>query len=159
MGTPAKAPDRLSKVVVGFLNGSRIKGYAYDFSALKESFNLLPYEEPHQGQGTKVEMKDPKALFFVKDFSGSSEYHEPLSSDAPMHGRKIEVLFTDGEKIVGRTEGYNPQRLGSLCFSRIPRAITFASSWSPRMPAKSDLSELFLSDSRASGKRLHPAAG
>jgi hypothetical protein len=122
MGTPAKAPDRLNKVVVGFLNGSRIKGYAYDFSALKESFNLLPHEEPHQGQGTKVEMKDLKALFFVKEFSGSSEYHEPLSSDAPMHGRKIEVLFTDGEKIVGRTEGYNPQRLGFFVFLADPKS-------------------------------------
>ena len=58
MGTRAKTLDHLSKVVVGFLNGDRIRGYVYDFSALEESFNLLPQEDPLQGQERKVAMKD-----------------------------------------------------------------------------------------------------
>ena len=122
MGTPAKTLNHLNKVVVAFLNGARIKGCAYDFSALKESFNLRPQEDPLQGQGIKVEMKDLKAVFFVKDFSGNPEYHESLRADAPMHGRKIEVTFIDGEKMVGRTEGYNPQRLGFFVFPTDPKS-------------------------------------
>jgi hypothetical protein len=122
MGTPAQTPDRLNKVVVGFLNGSRVKGYAYDFSPLKDSFNLLPQENPLQGQGIKVAMKDLKALFFVRDFIGKPEYRESQLSDVPLHGRKIEVTFPDGEKIVGKTEGYNPQRLGFFVFPADPKS-------------------------------------
>jgi hypothetical protein len=122
MGTPAKTLDHLNKVVVGFLNGGRTKGYAYDFSALKESFSLLPQEDPLKGQGIKVEMKDLKAVFFVWDFSGNPEYDESPCADSPMHGRKIEVTFIDGEKIVGRTEGYSPQRLGFFLFPADPKS-------------------------------------
>jgi len=112
MGTPAKSLDNLSKVVVGFLNGGRIKGYVYDFSALEESFNLLPQDDTLQGQEIKVAMKDLKAVFFVWEFTSSPEDHESLHAGVPMGGRTIEVTFTDGEKIVGRAEGYSPQRIG-----------------------------------------------
>jgi hypothetical protein len=116
MGTPLKTPNRLNKVVVRLLNGAVLKGNTYDFSALKESFNLVPREDPLQGEALKVEVKDVKAVFFVTDFNGNPEYHEPLLADVPMHGREIEVTFTDGEKIVGRTEGYNPRKLGFFMF-------------------------------------------
>jgi hypothetical protein len=122
MGTPAKTPDRLNKVVVGFLGGRRLKGYAYDFSPLKDSFNLLPRENPLQGKAVKVEIKDLKALFFVRDFAGKPEYCESQLSGIPLHGRKIEVSFGDGEKIVGTTEGYNPQRLGFFVFPADPKS-------------------------------------
>jgi len=122
MGTFAKTLDRLDKVVVAFLNGARVKGCVYDFSALTETFHLLPQEDPLQGEGIKVEMKDLKAVFFVKDFSGNSGYHESLLVDTHMHGRKIEVTFIDGEKVVGRTEGYNPRRLGFFVIPADPKS-------------------------------------
>ena len=122
MGTPAKTLDHLNKVVVGFLRGGRIKGYVDDFSALNESFNLLPQEDPLQGQEITVEMKDLKAVYFVWDFSGKPQYHESPRADGPMHGREIEVTFTDGEKIVGRTEGYKPQKFGFFMFPPDPRS-------------------------------------
>jgi hypothetical protein len=122
MGAPAKTPDRLNKVVVGFLGGGRLKGYAYDFSPLKESFNLLPPENPLHGQGIKVDINDLKAIFFVRDFAGRPEYRESPLPGAPLHGRKIEVSFSDGEKIVGTTEGYNPQRLGFFVFPADPKS-------------------------------------
>jgi 6-phosphogluconate dehydrogenase (decarboxylating) len=122
MEMPDRTLDRQNKVVVAFLNGERTRGCVYDFSPLKESFNLVPQEDTLQGQGTKVEMKDLKAVFFVKDFSGNSEYHESLRADAHMHGRKIEVTFVDGEKVVGTTEGYNPQRLGFFVIPGDPKS-------------------------------------
>jgi hypothetical protein len=122
MGTPAKTSNRLNKVVVGLLNGVRLKGYTYDFSTLKESFNLHPREDPLQGEAIKVEMKDVKAVFFVAEFNGIPEYHERLLKDLPTHGREIEVTFRDGEKIVGRTEGYSAQKLGFFMLPADPKS-------------------------------------
>jgi hypothetical protein len=121
MGTPTKTLDHLNKIVVGFLNGGRIKGYVYDFSSLDESFNLLPQEDPLQGQGTKVAMKDLKAVYFVWDFSGKSQYLDSRRAGVTMGGRIIEVTFTDGEKIVGRAEGYSSQLIGFFLFPPDPR--------------------------------------
>lgn len=112
MATPPKTPEQANKVVVAFVDGRRLKGYVYDFSATRDSFNVLtPDKRPHE-HGTKVLMKDLKAVFFVKGFLGNPGYHDQPIVDEHIHGRKIEVTFRDGETMVGKTEGYNPQKLG-----------------------------------------------
>ena len=121
MVTPAKTLDQLNKVVVGFLHGARVKGYLHDFSALNESFNLLPQEDPLQGKEIKVTMKDLKAVFFVWEFTTKPEDHDSLHPAGPRNGRTIEVSFTDGEKIVGRSEGYNSQRMGFFMYPADPK--------------------------------------
>lgn len=112
MGTPPSNSGQANRVVVAFLDGRRLKGYTYDFSAVKDFFNLLPADNPLQEQGLKVQMKDLKAVFFVKEFAGHSEHRDNQMIDEHIHGRKIEVAFRDGEKILGKTEGYNPQKPG-----------------------------------------------
>jgi hypothetical protein len=112
MATPPRTPEQANKVVVAFVDGRRLKGYVYDFSALKDCFNVLPADKPLQEHGVKVLMQDLKAVFFVKDFMGNPTYHDQAIIDEHVHGRKIEVSFRDGEKILGKTEGYNPQKLG-----------------------------------------------
>ena len=112
MATSPGVPDKANKVVVAFVDGRRLKGYVYDFSALKDCFNVLPADKPLQEHGMKVLMQELKAVFFVKDFMGNPEYHDKAIVDEHIHGRKIEVTFPDGETIVGKTEGYNPQKLG-----------------------------------------------
>jgi len=121
MGTPAKTLDQLSKVVVGFLAGDRNKGYVSDFSSIDHSFDLLPQEDPLQGMPTKVEMKDLKAVFFVWEFNGKVECHDSQHSTVLRQTRTIEVTFTDGEKIVGRPEGYNSRQIGFLMFPANPK--------------------------------------
>jgi hypothetical protein len=121
METPAKTLDRLSKIVVGFLNGDRIKGYVCEFSASEDSFNLLPQDDPLHRPGIKVGLRDLKAVFFVWEFSGIREYHDFLLADAPKDRRTIEVTFTDGEKIVGRPDGYNSNRIGFFMFPADPK--------------------------------------
>ena len=121
MATRAKTLDHLNKVVVGFLHGARVKGYLHDFSASNESFNLLPQENPLQGPERKVAMKDLKAVFFVWEFCTKPEDHDSLHPSAPGTGRTVEVRFTDGEKIVGRTEGYNAQRTGFYMYPADPK--------------------------------------
>jgi len=112
MATPPRAPEEANKVVVAFVDGRRFKGYVYDFSALRDSFNVLPADKRPHEHGVKVLMQDLKAVFFVKDFLGNPEYHDKAIVDEHIHGRKIEVTFRDGEKLIGKTEGYNPQKLG-----------------------------------------------
>ena len=122
MKTSAKTLDHLSKVVVGFLNGGRTRGYVENFSVLEESFNLLPQEDPLHGQEIKVALKDLKAVFFVWDFIGNPEPLDSLREDGPMQGRGIQVTFRDGETIVGRPEGYNSQRVGFFMYPANPRS-------------------------------------
>jgi len=122
MGVPLKTPDQANKVVVAFLDGRRLKGYSYDFSPLKDTFNMLPELNTLQEKGIKVAMKDLKAVFFVKDFVGNSAYQEKSQADSHGHGRRIEVSFRDSEKIQGRTEGYNPQKPGFFMFPEDPES-------------------------------------
>ena len=122
VATSPKTLGQVTKVVVAYLDGRRLKGHVYNFSALKDSFDLLPQENPLQHQGMKVEMKDLKAVFFVKDFIGNPEYRESPLLEAPKHGRKIEVTFSDGETIAGATEGYNPQKLGIFMIPADPKS-------------------------------------
>ena len=66
-------------------------------------------------------MKDLKAVFFVWEFAGNPQYHGSQPTHVPSDGRTIEVTFADGEKIVGRTEGYNSQRIGFFLYPADPR--------------------------------------
>jgi len=122
VATLPNAPGHANKAVVAFLDGRRLKGYPFNFSALRESFRLFPTETSRQEEGKDVLMKDLKAVFFVKTFEGHPEYHESDTLDQLKHGRKIEVVFPDGEKIVGSTEGYNPQKLGFYVFPADPNS-------------------------------------
>ncbi len=121
MATPPKTPDTRNKAVVACLDGRRLKGVIYNFSALKDSFRLFSEEDPSQARGTEVEMKDLKAVFFVKDFVGDRDYQESQPAGPPKHGKKIEVTFSDGETLVGITDAYNPQKLGFFIFPPDPK--------------------------------------
>jgi hypothetical protein len=109
-------PSASNKTVIAFLDGRRMKGYIYNFSAIKDSFRLLPADDPFHQKGFEVEMKDLKAVFFVRDFIGDPERKEVPLAEPPKHGRKVEVIFSDGEVIQGSTETYNPQKLGFFMF-------------------------------------------
>ena len=114
--------DKMNRAVVAFLDGRRLKGYVFNFSAVKETFRLFPDEMAQQKSGTDVLIKDLKAVFFVKDFTGDPSYHECLTADPTQHGRKIEILFKDGEKLSGKTDAYHAQKLGFFIFPFDPRS-------------------------------------
>jgi hypothetical protein len=106
----------LNKVVVAYLDGRRARGCVYDFSPLKDLFRLSPENGLLQQRGPEVHLKDLKAVFFVKDFHGNSKYKESKKVEEGKPGRKIEVTFSDGEKVVGTTQAYNPQSKGFFVF-------------------------------------------
>jgi Family of unknown function (DUF6982) len=102
------------KVVVRYADGKVIKGYTQDFFPNKDRFHLQPHEKSPDQNTRLVLLKDLKAIFFVKDFDGDSAYDERRQfgeGDKPQ-GRKMEILFKDGEKLVGSTLGYEPSRPG-----------------------------------------------
>ncbi|MFB3915999.1 MAG: hypothetical protein ACE14M_04680 [Terriglobales bacterium] len=116
MNAPATALGTLNRVVVASLDGARWKGHICNFSPLKDSFDLLPVENPLHSRGSKLELKNLKAIFFVKDHTGNAAYKPDPAADASKHGRRIEAEFPDGEKIRGVTEAYNPQKPGFFMF-------------------------------------------
>jgi Family of unknown function (DUF6982) len=122
MGMPPRNLEQLIKTVVAFLDGRRQRGYTYDFSPLRDSFNLLPPEDPLHGKGVKLMLKDLKAIFFVKDFVGNKDAQDAPDLELPGHGRKIEVHFKDGETLLAKTEGYNPQKIGFFVFPIDPKS-------------------------------------
>ena len=111
------------KVIAHYLDGKLIKGFTQDFSPNKNLFHIYPTAKPN-GEGIQVLIKDLKALFFVKDFIGDSKYNERkhFSDGKNIPGRKLEVLFTDDEMLVGSTLGYDPSRLGFFLFPADPKA-------------------------------------
>jgi uncharacterized protein DUF6982 len=116
------SPDNRSKAVVAFLDGRRLKGYIYNFSALKDRFRLFFEQDVQQREGTDVQMKDLKAIFFAKDFVGDREYQESQTLAPQNQGRKAEISFRDGEKLVGTTDAYNPQKIGFFIVPVDPRS-------------------------------------
>lgn len=116
MSTSASPMSSASKVVVACMDGERRKGFVFNFSALRDSFRLFPEANSPQAAGADLELREVKAIFFVKDFTGNRERHDAYDSLAGAHGRKIEVTCRDGEKILGTTEAYNPKKLGFFIF-------------------------------------------
>jgi len=117
-----KSTDLRNKAVVAFLDGRRLKGYIYNFSAQKDRFRLFLEQDTLQREGTDVQMKDLKAIFFARDFVGNSEYTESKTLTGQNQGRKAEVTFRDGEKLVGTTDAYNPQKTGFFLVPADPRS-------------------------------------
>jgi hypothetical protein len=135
MATLTTADVMLNKVVVAYLDGRRARGCVYDFSPLKDTFRLVSESGLLQQKGPEVTLKDLKAVFFVKDFRGDSKYKESTKIEEGKQGRKIEVIFSDGEKIAGATQGYNPKSKGFFVFPADPKSNSlriFVVNWNVR---------------------------
>jgi hypothetical protein len=104
----------MNKVVVHFADGRILKGTTNDFTPEKGRFHLALPDAPRETKPVDVQTKDLKAIFFVKDFAGNPQEKERKEFDAsrPPIGRKIRVVFKDGEVMVGTTHGYQRGRPG-----------------------------------------------
>lgn len=121
MATPNALNNR-NKAVVAFLDGRRLKGYIYNFSAQKDRFRLFLEQDTLQREGADVQIKELKAIFFAKDFVGNKEYTESQILTSQNGCRKAEVTFQDGERLVGSTDAYNPQKIGFFLVPADPRS-------------------------------------
>ena len=87
-------------VVVHLKDGVIRKGVTRDFDSEVESFYLLPAEGG--GVPMRVSCEDMKALFYVRDYLGNSDFKAKHGfSDTKQEGRQAVLTFKDGEKIWG----------------------------------------------------------
>ena len=100
-----------NKVVARYRDGRMVKGVTTDFLPTRDFFHVAP-----DGGGNPIPVRhgELKAIFFVRDFAGDPAHRTTNQFDASraVVGRKLRVVFKDGEVIVGTTQGYQPGRPG-----------------------------------------------
>jgi hypothetical protein len=104
----------MNKVIARFVDGRMIKGTTVDFSPGKDVFHLSVADAPPGERPVAILTNALKALFFVKDMAGDPKHVKTNEFDPsrPSVGRKIKVVFRDGEVLIGITTGYQPGRPG-----------------------------------------------
>jgi hypothetical protein len=112
----------LIKVVIRYADGRVVKGHTRDFFPNKTSFHLEVVSDGSDGKVIEVQLPEVKAVFFVRDFLGNPSYEERkhFLEGQQFTGRKVKVLFLDGEVLVGSTVGYDPKRQGFFFFPADP---------------------------------------
>lgn len=100
----------MNKVVAKYKNGTSIKGHTIDFFPNKASFHIDTLNDAIR----EVCLEDLKAIFFVRDFEGNKDHKNIYYDNVAGGGRKIKVIFQDGEEIIGYTQGYSPERQGFM---------------------------------------------
>lgn len=106
----------MKPVVAHYRDGRIVKGVTNDFLPAKERFHLLPAGSRPGTAPIEVLVSELKAVFFVFDLAGSPDRQKSNEFDRPLPGRKIRVVFADGEVLTGTTNGYNPGRSGFVLF-------------------------------------------
>jgi hypothetical protein len=104
-----------NKIVARFKDGRVLKGYTSDFLPTKPVFHLTSTAAPSESKAVEVRMADLKAIFFVKDLDGRPQpytHRQEFDPARPAVGRKIRVVFKDGEVLTGTTQGYDSSRPG-----------------------------------------------
>lgn len=103
-----------NKIVIRYPDGRLQKGITTDFFPNKDTFHLIPPGAASDSKPVEVRIAELKAIFFVKEFGGIPGYEDKKEFEPgkPVVGRKISVLFNDGELLVGTTNGYQPDRVG-----------------------------------------------
>jgi len=113
-----------NKIVARYQDGRIVKGSTADFMPNKAVFHIALTDSPPRAKLFDVIVKDLKAVFFVKDFVGNAQYNEKKDFDSvkTAAGRKIKVVFKDGEIMTGTTQGYQPGRPGFFVIPADPKS-------------------------------------
>jgi len=99
-------------MVLHFQNGEILKGSSYDFFPDKRWFL---FKDGNTEKLVTVEVEALKGIFFVRAFTGDPGYRERLVSKGGI-GKRVLVLFKDGEVLVGYTLAVSPERIGFYLF-------------------------------------------
>ena len=113
-----------SKIVVRFQDGKMIKGYTQNFFPNRPVFHVLPMDAASKAAPLEIQVREMKAVFFVRDFMGNKNYDERNVPDPreKIQGRLIEMTFRDGEVLMGSTTGYDPKRPRFFFFPVDPKS-------------------------------------
>lgn len=99
-----------NRVVARFRDGKMVKGTTTDFLPTRAFFHV----QEDAGPVSMIQHFELKAIFFVRDLVGDKHRRDRNEFEPGKHvsGRKIRVVFEDGEVLVGTTQGYQPGRPG-----------------------------------------------
>ena len=97
-----------NKVVVHLGDGKILKGHVNDFRPNKPEFHL----ETLDNEILPINVADLKGMFFVKDHDGVDGRKDSYNDVIAGAGRKMKVMFSDGEEIIGFVSSYSPDRTG-----------------------------------------------
>lgn len=113
-GTGGTIKAEPTKIVVRYTDGKVLKGYTNDFFPNKATFHFQLIDAKPNDKALEIRVSDLKAIFFVKDFAGNPgrKDRNAFEENQQTSGRKVELIFKDGEKLVGTTLGYDPLRPG-----------------------------------------------
>jgi hypothetical protein len=114
----------MNKVAVRYADGHLINGTTDDFFPGKDLFHVSVVNAPVGERPVKIKViNGVKAVSFVMDHDGNPKNIKRNEFD-PAHppiGRRIKMVFKDGEVLAGTTTGYQPGRpRGSASYRRIP---------------------------------------
>jgi len=103
-----------NRVIARFQNGLILKGHTTDFLPAKDRFHLLPTDSCPGTPPTEILVTDLKGVFFVRHLNGNPAHLKKNTFESTDNnpGRKIRVVFKDGEILLGMTLGYHPDRPG-----------------------------------------------
>jgi hypothetical protein len=102
----------MNQVVARFLDGRLMKGFTTDFLPTKDRFHMTLEEQGAGAKPVEVRVAELKAVFFVKTFAGDPQHHRSNEPNPGVPGRRLRILFKDGEVVVGTTQGYDRSRPG-----------------------------------------------
>jgi len=114
-----------NKIVAHYQDGRLVKGSTGNLTPNnKDVFHLMPAGAALGRKSMEVRVSELKAVFFIKDFIGNPQYNDKKEFDStmPIFGRKIKVIFKDGELMIGTTHGYQPDRLGFFIVPADPQS-------------------------------------
>ena len=114
----------MNQVVVHTKTGQVLKGVTNNFLPNKDSFHLLPAGAALGTKPTEIAVGSLKAVFFVRDLKGKAEHQDQkrFEPSATLQGKRLRVVFQDGEVLLGTTQGYQPGRPGFFLVPADPRS-------------------------------------
>ncbi len=105
----------LNTIEVHYRDGRILRGFTLDLFPTKPTFHLTLAEASPGAKSVDVEIAQLKAIRFLKAAAGEAAPAAPGPAGEPKPaavGRKIRVLFQDGELLLGTTQGYDASRPG-----------------------------------------------
>ena len=120
---PGQTGTENNLVVARYRTGQVVKGYTRDFFPDRPQFHVLP-----KGGQTSIPVKtgELKGVFFVHDLLGNRLRNKgrrfPAVDQGPQTGRRIAVLFEDGELLVGYAQTYSAEKPGFFIFPADPNS-------------------------------------
>ena len=110
-------------IVARCRDGRIIRGTTNDIAMARAEFHV---SEPDKQRPTKVVCSELKAAFFVRSLTGDPgrvDVRGFLSGPGETrYGRKLAVLFQDGELLCGYTQSYSPERDRFFVFPADPNS-------------------------------------